>query len=138
MLQLAASPRVPLTTLAEMTGELTGVVIVALCILGVLIYSLIKAAGQVLNTRAREQTKREMAAYVAEGSITPDSAERLLRAGSDTWADHVAEMVKDGHIDTKEAERMLRAHAATASTADARGGVHSTARAESTAKAGVV
>lgn len=36
---------------------------------------------KVLTTRQREQTRREVAAYVAEGSMTPDDAERILRAG---------------------------------------------------------
>ncbi|MCA9303468.1 MAG: hypothetical protein KC996_05035 [Phycisphaerales bacterium] len=31
-------------------------------------------------TKQREQTRRELAAYVAEGSMTPDDAERLLKA----------------------------------------------------------
>jgi len=31
--------------------------------------------------RSGEQTRREIAAYVAEGTITPDEAERLLKAG---------------------------------------------------------
>ncbi len=35
----------------------------------------------VLNARARESTKRELAAYVAEGSMTPEDAERILKAG---------------------------------------------------------
>ena len=34
----------------------------------------------VLKARAFERTRREIAAYVAEGSITPDEAERLLEA----------------------------------------------------------
>jgi hypothetical protein len=34
----------------------------------------------VLRTRAREQTKREIAAYVAEGSIRPEDAERIIKA----------------------------------------------------------
>jgi len=34
----------------------------------------------VANTKEREKTKREMAAYVAEGSMTPADAERLLRS----------------------------------------------------------
>mgnify|MGYP001250920096 CR=1 FL=1 len=34
-----------------------------------------------LATRATEQTRREIAAYVAEGTITPEEAERLLKAG---------------------------------------------------------
>lgn len=36
---------------------------------------------KVLTTRQREQTRREVAAYVAEGSMTPEDAERILRAG---------------------------------------------------------
>ena len=35
----------------------------------------------VLRTRARERTKRELAAYVAEGSMRPEDAERILEAG---------------------------------------------------------
>lgn len=32
------------------------------------------------KTRLREETRRELAAYVAEGSMTPADAERLLKA----------------------------------------------------------
>jgi hypothetical protein len=32
-------------------------------------------------TRQRETTKREVAAYVAEGSMTPEDAERIIKAG---------------------------------------------------------
>lgn len=32
------------------------------------------------NKRTSEATKRELAAYVAEGSMTPQDAERILRA----------------------------------------------------------
>jgi len=32
----------------------------------------------VLNTRQREQTRREVAAYVAEGSISAEDAEKIL------------------------------------------------------------
>lgn len=35
----------------------------------------------VVKTTTRERTKREIAAYVAEGSITPDQAERIIAAG---------------------------------------------------------
>ena len=37
-----------------------------------------------LGTRAREQTKRELAAYIAEGTMRPEDAERILT--SDTRA----------------------------------------------------
>jgi len=35
----------------------------------------------VFTVRAREASRREIAAYVAEGSISPEQAERLLAAG---------------------------------------------------------
>jgi len=33
------------------------------------------------KSRQREQTRREIAAYVAEGTMTTDEGERLLKAG---------------------------------------------------------
>lgn len=39
------------------------------------------AAARFLISRARERTRRELAAYVAEGTMTADEAERLLKAG---------------------------------------------------------
>jgi type III secretory pathway component EscV len=35
----------------------------------------------IMKTRAREETKREIAAYVAEGTIDPDKAIAMLNAG---------------------------------------------------------
>lgn len=37
--------------------------------------------ARVLRTLARERTRREIAAYIAEGSITPEQGERLFKAG---------------------------------------------------------
>jgi hypothetical protein len=39
----------------------------------------------VVRSRAREQTKREIAAYVAEGSLDPDKAVAMLNAGRSKW-----------------------------------------------------
>jgi len=39
------------------------------------------ALTSISDTRSHEQSRREIAAYVAEGSLTPDDAERLLNAG---------------------------------------------------------
>lgn len=39
--------------------------------------------GSVLNTRQREKTRREVAAYVAAGSIDKDTAVAILKTGSD-------------------------------------------------------
>lgn len=35
----------------------------------------------VLRTRAREQSRREIAAYIAEGSMTPEQGEKLMASG---------------------------------------------------------
>jgi hypothetical protein len=37
----------------------------------------------VAKTKEQEKTKRELAAYVAEGSMTPADAERILRANQE-------------------------------------------------------
>jgi hypothetical protein len=51
-----------------------GLVIAAISIIGGIVRSVAVA-------RAHEKTKRELAAYVAEGSIDPDKAIALLNAG---------------------------------------------------------
>ena len=45
----------------------------------------------VLKTKAREETKRELAAYVAEGTIDPDKAIAMLQAG-----ETICEITGDG------------------------------------------
>ena len=42
------------------------------------VYGMISSTAK---TRAREQTRREIAAYVAEGSIQPDDAVAMMNAG---------------------------------------------------------
>ncbi len=41
---------------------------------------LIKAVTSVIMTAAQERSRREIAAYIAEGSLTPEQGERLLKA----------------------------------------------------------
>jgi hypothetical protein len=45
----------------------------------------IKAIASVLKTHAREKSRREIAAYIAEGTMTSEQGERLMKAG-----EHVA------------------------------------------------
>lgn len=40
----------------------------------------------VMRTRAQEQTKREIAAYVAEGNISAEDARRILNSGGSLGA----------------------------------------------------
>jgi hypothetical protein len=35
-----------------------------------------------VKSNAREKTRREIAAYIAEGSMTPEQGERLMAAGN--------------------------------------------------------
>ncbi|MHC4107165.1 MAG: hypothetical protein ACYSTY_03670 [Planctomycetota bacterium] len=41
--------------------------------------------GSVMRARARELTKRELAAYVAEGTLDPDKAVAMINAGRPKW-----------------------------------------------------
>lgn len=41
----------------------------------------IRSLAGVIKTISRERTRREIAAYIAEGSLTPDQGEKLMRAG---------------------------------------------------------
>jgi hypothetical protein len=54
------------------------------CFVGVVAIVTTMTAG-VLKTRAREMTKRELAAYVAEGSLDPDKAVAMINAGRPKW-----------------------------------------------------
>ena len=42
---------------------------------------LFKTIAGVIKSVARERTRREIAAFIAEGSMTPDQGERLMQAG---------------------------------------------------------
>lgn len=63
----------------------TGGFIAVLAVGGCLAMGLIQIVGTLvrdaLRSKHQEQSRRELAAYVAEGSITPADAERLLIAG---------------------------------------------------------
>ncbi|CAG1010212.1 hypothetical protein PHYC_03814 [Phycisphaerales bacterium] len=60
-------------------------VIVPMAIGGGLLVAIISiissAVRATVASREREQTRRELAAYVAEGSISPEDAEKILAAG---------------------------------------------------------
>ena len=56
------------------------VVVIAVISLAVLANSLIRAVTLILDTQTKERSRREIAAYLAEGSLTPEQGERLVRA----------------------------------------------------------
>ncbi len=47
-------------------------------------------ATKMATTRARERTKREIAAYVAEGSIDADKAVAMMKAGKESSGEEEA------------------------------------------------
>ncbi|MEM0982908.1 MAG: hypothetical protein AAGI17_03055 [Planctomycetota bacterium] len=58
------------------------VLIPAMLFVTVLVMFFIGTIGKVITRVSREKTKREVAAYIAEGTMSPEQGERLLRAGS--------------------------------------------------------
>ena len=69
----------------------------------VLIYNLRKA----YETRQRERTRRDVAAYVAEGTIRPQDAALLLNTENQTDA-IIADAVAWGTINPEKAESLIR------------------------------
>ncbi|MFO0874875.1 MAG: hypothetical protein U0575_13015 [Phycisphaerales bacterium] len=56
-------------------------VFIVLAIFGcIIVTTLIKGVVTVAVSGSRERTRREIAAYVAEGSVSPDQGERLMKA----------------------------------------------------------
>ena len=48
-----------------------------------LVWIVIAAISETINAANRERSRREIAAYIAEGSMTPEQGERLLKAKPD-------------------------------------------------------
>lgn len=40
-----------------------------------------RSIASVLRTQSRERSRREIAAYIAEGSMTPEQGEKLMKSG---------------------------------------------------------
>lgn len=60
------------------------------------------------KTNARERTRREVAAYVAEGSITPEQAYLLIGAEPSDLEKQIASGVAWGTIKPEKAEQLIR------------------------------
>ena len=68
-------------TLAGIEDQLFLVVAVGGGILVAIVAITFGCITRIIETRSREQSRREIAAYVAEGTISPDEGERLIAAG---------------------------------------------------------
>lgn len=60
-----------------------GVLIPAIVAASVIAIVGMKTIGSVIRSQAREKSRREIAAYIAEGSMTPEQGERLMKAGGE-------------------------------------------------------
>lgn len=67
-----------LITLAD-TGE---IIYLGMLVAG-MVWIVASYTSSIAKTKAREESRREIAAYVAEGTISPDDAVRLINAGQD-------------------------------------------------------
>lgn len=76
---------------------------------GVLAFTFIHSWRKVAETRAREQTKREIAAYVAEGTVKAEDAQKLMGPASEETEKQIANAVAWGTIKPEKAEALLRA-----------------------------
>ena len=56
------------------------VIVVALISLAIVVNASIRAITAILTTQSRERSRREIAAYIAEGTLTAEQGERLVKA----------------------------------------------------------
>lgn len=68
-------------TLADIDNSVITIIAISVSGFIAIVSITFSALRRMVTARAVEQTRRELAAYVAEGTITPDEAERLLKAG---------------------------------------------------------
>lgn len=68
-------------TLGAEDGAIVGLGSFGFVVLIVLIVTVGRTITKTTTVRHREQSRREIAAYVAEGSISPDDAVKMLAAG---------------------------------------------------------
>lgn len=78
-------------------------------VLVTLVIVIVSAIKSMTIARAKEQTKREIAAYIAEGTISPDDGIRLLTAGRDADAlELITKSAADGWISTEKADQLIK------------------------------
>jgi hypothetical protein len=75
----------------------------------VIVLVAIRNVRKVLETRETERTKREVAAYIAEGTIRPEDAPKILGTQTTSAEQAIAEAVKWGTIKPEKAEGLIRA-----------------------------
>ena len=98
-----------LNTLAAGDDEIK---VAALGVIGmvVIVLAVLHTVRKTTEVRERERTRREVAAYVAEGSMSPDEAARVLSAGmSEEVAAQLARGVSWGMISANKVKKFNEA-----------------------------
>lgn len=86
-----------------------GILAVGASVFGI-VSVIVVSVNATLRAKYREQTKREVAAYVAEGTISPQDAQAILAAGGDSEVSKsIADALAWGTIKPRDAESLLRA-----------------------------
>lgn len=98
-----------MNTLAQIDGNLVRLVLYAGGVTVALAAIIVIGVCSHSRTRQREQTRREIAAYVAEKTISAQDAALLLAEGDDGLRKQIASAVAWGAINPKDAERLLNA-----------------------------
>jgi hypothetical protein len=68
-------------TLASVDDSMFMTVLIGAPFVVAIVAIVTEAVQKMQRTKAREESRREIAAYVAEGSISPDDAAKILAAG---------------------------------------------------------
>lgn len=71
-----------LQAILEFLGRNEHVVVLAFLACAGVMWAALSSVVAIFRTVQRERTRREIAAYIAEGSMTPEQGERLLAAGN--------------------------------------------------------
>ena len=88
-----------------LAGEIRLVIMAAVAIIAIVGWTIAASVRKV----ASERSRRELFAYVAEGSISPEQAKELLEVDSvEAIRKGVAEAVSIGVIGVKEVESFIR------------------------------
>ncbi len=100
--------RIPtVLTLADISNS--GLFLIGMLVSAGIIFYTLYSIRKILEKGARERTKREIAAYVAEGSLTADDAAKILSSDTDDAERMIADGVAWGTVKPEKAERLIRA-----------------------------
>ena len=98
-----------LPTMLAVGDQEVFLIIAVAVIAAVVVLCTVSSIRKVLETRAKEQTKREVAAYVAEGTISAADAVRLLGSKNEEAEKMIADGVAWGMIKPEKADALIRA-----------------------------